>query len=161
MTEVLLPSGINTVRATVITDASFCPNTKSGGWAAWVKGDGGIVVKRSGALRLCENSTHAEVAAAANGCWLAAASGARELLLQSDCMAVIHILRGACKAPLLLETWRLLMAMPVMQGVVVTGRHVKGHGRVKDARTWVNDWCDREARIYMEKGRGNARRRPH
>jgi hypothetical protein len=28
-------------------------------------------------------------------------------------------------------------------------RHVKAHTRAQDARSWVNRWCDREAKIKM------------
>ena len=28
-------------------------------------------------------------------------------------------------------------------------RHVKAHSGVQDARSYVNEWCDREAKIYM------------
>ena len=28
-------------------------------------------------------------------------------------------------------------------------RHVKAHVEIKDARSWVNDWCDKEAKKWM------------
>ena len=155
---VLLPSGINTtLRATVITDASYCPLTGAGGWAGWIKIDNLATIKESGVLLQSANSTAAEVMAAANGVWCAARAGARQLLLQSDCMAVIHIVGGRSRAPHLIEIWQTLMAMPVMAGVQITARHVKGHGVVKDARTWVNDWCDKTARVHMERKRAALR----
>ena len=160
--SVLLPEGINTkppLRATVITDASYHPDTKAGGWAAWVKGDGGMVFRQSGPLPEAVNSTVAEVMAAANGVFLAANGGATQILLQSDCMAVIHLIQGKTQSPRILEVWARLMSFTCMRGVVVTARHVKGHGTIKDARTWVNDWCDRHARTHMERMRGNVRKR--
>lgn len=30
-------------------------------------------------------------------------------------------------------------------------RHVKAHSKVNDARSWVNDWCDKEAKKWMRK----------
>lgn len=146
------------VRATVITDASF--RGGYGGWAGWLRIDGHpLPIKESGQLRSCENSTVAEVMAAANGVWLAAYYGATHILLQSDCMAVIHLTQRLTKSERLLGIWRELMDRPHMVGVHVTGRHVKGHGQIKDARTWVNDWCDKNARRHMEKGyHGTSRR---
>ena len=95
--------------------------------------------------------------AAANGCFLAALNGATHLLLQSDCMAVIHLVNGRSRADRLLAVWGDLVAMPVLQGVYIAARHVKGHGKVHDSRTWVNAWCDRTA--YKIMGEARARHR--
>lgn len=29
-------------------------------------------------------------------------------------------------------------------------RHVKAHTSIKDSRTWVNNWCDKEAKKWMK-----------
>ncbi|MCK9513557.1 MAG: reverse transcriptase-like protein [Pigmentiphaga sp.] len=147
-------------KATVITDASFCPDTKIGTWAGWIKMDVPPYpgpIRGSGRLRHSEDSTTAEVMAAANGCYLAAANGASHILLQSDCMAVIHLVEGRGKAERLLAIWEDLMGRGVMAGVFITARHVKGHGRIHNARTWVNDWCDRTAYEIMRKARAEHR----
>ena len=147
-------------KATVITDASFCPDTKVGAWAGWIKMDRPPrpgPIKGSGLLRSCVDSTEAEVMAAANGCFVAAANGATHLLLQSDCMAVIHLVDGRARADRLLAVWNCLLARPPLQGVYITARHVKGHGKVHNARTWVNDWCDRTAYGIMREARAGHR----
>lgn len=157
---VFLPLGIITRplrKATVITDASYCQDSLAGGWAAWVKLDGGGSVKRGGILPQPASSTEAEVMAAANGCYLAAREGATHILLQSDCMAVIHLVHGQTRSESLLRIWRSFLAYEAMQGVQITARHVKGHGRIHDARTWVNDWCDRHAYQYMDQARAKHR----
>jgi len=41
-----------------------------------------------------------------------------------------------------------------LYGVRVTTRHVKGHTSNPDARSYVNRWCDREAKKHMREGRG-------
>lgn len=155
--SVILPSGITLnqpIRATVITDASFCPILKVGGWAAWIKGDGGISIKDGGILPAPDlNSTLAEMMAAGNGIWLAAKAGATCILIQSDCQAVIHLVEGQTRSPKLLAYWQDFMAMPLMAGVKLEARHVKGHGPILDARTWVNNWCDKTAGKYMEEAR--------
>lgn len=147
-------------KATVLTDASFCQETKIGAWAGWIKMDRPPqpgAIRGFGLLRVCEDSTLAEVMAAANGCFLAASHGASHILLQSDCMAVIHLVGGQGRASRLLEVWGQLVAMPVMEGVFISARHVKGHGRIHNARTWVNDWCDRTAYEIMREARAGYR----
>lgn len=144
-------------RATVITDASFCHETRASGWAAWIKLDGGEAIKTGGRLTSPINSTMAEVMAAGNGAWLAAKAGATHILLQSDCMAVIHCVKGQAQPGILKTLWQELQEMPVMAGVFVDARHVKGHGRIHDARTWVNDWCDRVAYQHMDGERARLR----
>lgn len=151
-----------TLRATVLTDASYCPYLKVGGWAAWVRIDNRAeAVKQQGMLLwdILDDSGMAEAMAAANGIWLAANLGAKAILLQTDCMAVVHLINGqSMKSERLLTVWAKLWALPIMRGVEVTARHVKGHGPVVNARTYVNGWCDRAAREEMEKAR--AIRRP-
>lgn len=100
----------------------------------------------------------AEVMAAANGVWLAAHHGAKIVLIQSDCMAVVDLVNQKVKAERLLEVWAQLHAFELMNGVQVSARHVKGHARITDARTYVNHWCDREAGHWMRKGRHHAAR---
>lgn len=155
--SVLLPSGITPNqprRATVITDASFCPILKVGGWAAWIKGDGGISIKDGGILPAPDlDSTVAEMMAAGNGIWLAAKAGATRILIQSDCQAVIHLVEGRTRSPKLLGHWEAFTALPIMAVVQLEARHVKGHGPIHNARTWVNGWCDKTAGQYMEQAR--------
>ena len=150
-------------RATVITDASFCPKAKVGAWAAWIRVDGmDKAIRGSGQLPFdaTPDSTVAEVMAAGNGCWLAAQQGATHLLLQSDCMAVIHLVEKRAKAERLLALWDHLLKLPDMAGVQnIMVRHVKGHGVVKDRRTFVNAWCDSAAYAELEKAR--AARKAH
>lgn len=140
------------MRATIITDASFCPKTKAAGWAAWITANppNGKVVRlqRSGPFNDDPDSpVHAEVRAAMNGLWLAYTFGARDLLLQSDCTAVGSMLRrGTYDYPSIAsEKW------PEAR---VRFRHVKGHTQDPAARSWVNRWCDREARKHMKQLRG-------
>lgn len=154
--SVLLPSGINTRpfrKATVITDASFDPKTGASGLAAWIKLDGGRSIKTGGVLKGAGNSTEAEILAAAYGVRLAAEAGASHILLQSDCMAVMHVVWKTATPNRMTQMWRDMLEEPKVLGVFVQARHVKGHGRIHDARTWVNDWCDRTAYKYMEQER--------
>lgn len=148
------------LRATVITDASFDPETGAAGWAAWIRhnNDGGVPVTQSGKIRgRCQNSTEAEIKAAINGVFIAARCGATHVLLQSDCMSVIHLAKGTAKSPWMLDLWNEAMYSAPFAGLVIRGKHVKGHGPINSARAYVNDWCDKYSRQHMRRGRKDAK----
>lgn len=154
------------MRATVITDASFAEH-KGGiytGWAAWVRLDRlPYPVKRSGVLRPepfpLRNSTHAELYAAINGVAIAHRHGASLVLLQTDCMGVVGVVDGSSRedSPLAV-LWRDAMDHAGLSGGAggprVKARHVKGHTNKLDSRSYVNRWCDAEAKKHMRKARG-------
>lgn len=133
------------VRATVIADASYDHQCGAAGWAAWIRVDGiGQAIRVFGPIRkaLARSSTEAEVRAAIFGIEAATRRGASAILIQSDCLAVIQ---GSH------DVWKDFLARN--PGLVVDARHVPGHTDGQDARTWVNNWCDRMARREMRRKR--------
>ena len=140
------------MKATVITDASFCHETKAGGWAAWIAYDGGTKEKQSGNFRSRPpNSGVAELQAALIGIWFAYKNGAREILIQTDCMSVVHAVqqRSGPYASKYREA-----QLEHFKDAKVRCKHVKGHSSTQDARSWCNRWCDEAAKIQMRKQRG-------
>lgn len=136
-----LPAPSNTLKVTVIVDASFCPQTRAGGWAAWLTSDKGRVQKAGCFHDLPQNSTQAELWAALNGIWFALEHGATHVLIQSDCQgALLKISRG-------------IPELSLFNGLFIKTKHVKGHTQTKDARSYVNRWCDSEAKKHMHKQR--------
>jgi len=131
------------MRATLITDASFCPKTRAGGWAVWITFDGGVRCKKAGRFTdKPQHSVMAECRAAMNGLAIAYARGARDILLQSDCMAVSTMLTQG--------KWGFKKAKTLhFPNAVITYRHVKGHTKNGNARSYVNRWCDAEAGQHM------------
>lgn len=136
-------SSNNTLRATVNTDASFCPHTRAGGWAVWISIDGGIKVKKSGMFKdRPRTSTEAELWAIFNGVWIAASMGVTSILIQGDCKAALaHVTRDT------MQTRQLHKSLP--GPVLIRTKHVKAHRDTDTARTWVNEWCDTEAKKWM------------
>lgn len=134
------------MRATVITDASFCSNTKAGGWAAWIAYDGGHKGRHAGAFRdRPPNSGIAELQAVFNGLWLAYKEGARGILVQTDCMSVVHAVRGTGPYAHLYGAAK----RDHFPQAAIRARHVKGHTSVQDSRSYCNRWCDSEAKRHM------------
>ena len=145
------------MRATAITDASYCqrPNRQCAGWAAWVKGDNGLAVKGYGVVKAHDGmtSTTAELYAALNGLWLAANGGATNVLIRSDCLTVQQAVNGTLRKQYLIDLWGNAIQSARLEHVVVSAKHVKGHGPVHDRATWVNDWCDNKAKFAMSQAR--------
>lgn len=136
-----------TLRATVNTDASFCPRTKAGGWAAWVAIDGGKKIKLSGKFhKRPKNSAEAELWAIFNGVFLAAQQGVTEVLVQSDCkIALEHLSRDSSQMRYFFRR---------LPGEVrIRTKHVNAHTDTATPRTWVNDWCDKMAKNHMREQR--------
>lgn len=121
-------------RTTLIADASWCPDTRAGGWAVWVtvNKDGEVFRHNAkGRFKECPASAlEAEVWALENGIYVARTKGAGPILAQSDCTGALGQLRRRYSD--------------------ITFRHVKGHTKNQDSRSWVNRWCDRHARRQMK-----------
>lgn len=138
------------MRVTVITDASFCPDTFVGGWAAWIAMPNGIKLKRYGALKENPlNSTDAEFKAAINGIVLAVRQGATNILLQSDC---INVVKAINEQEVKLSATLAENSVDVSR-IKLIARHVKGHTVLTGARYFVNRWCDKMAKLSMREKR--------
>lgn len=144
------------VRATVLTDASYCPFTRCGGWAAWVNGDHmQAAAKHSGRIHAVgmPSSTDAEVYAALNGVWLARHYGATHILLRTDCKAVLYLADGTAKSERLISVWSQAISREDMSGIYLRVTHIRAHGEIKCRASYVNDWCDRRAKAAMRQFR--------
>lgn len=135
------------MRATVITDASFCPKTKAAGWAAWVRVDGiSEPIKRYGAFKEpVASARDAEMLAAINGVFIAAKVGATQVLVQTDCLSVVHMFEGVTVQKSIKDAFTRAQAKAGILGLKVSAKHVKGHSNDPASRSWVNRWCDEQA----------------
>lgn len=140
------------MRATVITDASFCHKTKAAGWACWISADNGKT-KKGGKFHKCpRTSQEAEYWAALNGVALALQVGAVDILLQSDCLSVVNKLNRAAASSRVRTDLR--KASFSLSRHTLRCRHVKGHqSSSAGARFFVNNWCDKHAKVHMNQQR--------
>lgn len=145
------------IKATVISDASHCPRLNVGGWAAWVRVDNfRIPIKGYGVIKgNPSDATVAEIYAAMNGVWLATQYGAQDILLQTDCMAVVNLVNRTAKSERIIRIWREARQMMwyVRKVKNLSARHVPGHKEVHNAATFVQDWCDIHAGKAMREAR--------
>lgn len=147
------------MRATVITDASFCPKTKAAGWAAWVRVDCiSEPIKRYGAFRdRVASSRDAEMLAAINGVFIAAKFGATRILVQTDCLAVVHMFEGVTVKQAIKLAFTRAQEKAGILGLNVSAKHVKGHSKDPASRSWVNRWCDEQAGKEMRNYRAEIK----
>jgi len=149
------PKKVNCI--TINTDASFHPGLKVGGYAFYVVCD--LFKIQKGGMFKCQprSPIEAEMMCMANA--LTALLRQKELptakliVINSDCLWSFSQIgrkkQGVGKTVAkILKQVRQEMAW---KGIVMPEyefRHVKAHNGTKDARSWVNDWCDREAKKW-------------
>lgn len=138
---------------TINTDASFNHQHKIGGFAFYIR-FGNVRIRYAAAFKNPVASAHeAEVLAIGNALHtlLKRTDLVRVywLVVNSDCkLAMEDILQGKTPAGKKVKAiWT-----KVRKQLRITKhafRHVKAHNGTPDARSYVNDWCDRQARKQM------------
>jgi len=144
---------------TILADASFCPDTKVGGFGCWVAGSRG---KRSfqGMLNgFIDNNNCAEMMAVVNALFLARKNllvdvGDR-VLIQTDCTAAIMAFIGSrqpstAQEQTVVEWYRRIQ---VESELKITLKHVKGHSKRNEGRFVSNNICDKQAKQEMQRAR--------
>lgn len=162
---------------TIFADASWCQHTKVAGWGAWVKADGwqkGEVL--GGCIDFSISSGMSELRAIANAIlfckkqnWFAEGES---IMVQSDSTAALQVLLrctrvrvfytssadisdarilGSRKKPLDKEELHFLNKIQdAVLGSKIYVRHVKGHKKGATSRSWVNERCDAEAKLFLQ-----------
>lgn len=146
---------------TINTDASFHPLCNLGGYAFYIICDHFKVMK-SGAFKGVLKDPHdAEIKCIANALHSLLSQPEiprvnNKIIINTDSMDCIKKLGGVNRKKypvhhLAIEMTRKLSKRKDGSYVKFEYRHVKAHEEVKDARGWVNQWCDREAKKWMRK----------
>jgi ribonuclease HI len=146
---------------TINTDASFSKYHKMGGYAFWAVSNT-FKITKSGAFKAkCTDSTDCEIKCIINALMtvLHGCAGVTRVIVNTDSMNAIHILtndRDAqkrwCRGVKINGKYRAAYHK-VLSGAksraVIEFRHVKAHTGEDSARSWVNEWCDTEAKKAM------------
>lgn len=144
---------------TIMCDASFCHDTKAGGFGYWIASGRG---KKGGGGSFkidCDNSENAETLAIVNSLYIACneqlVQEGDRVLIQSDCTGAIRWFEGKGIS----ANRQKVRALELFNNKVdelklhVLFRHVKGHSKKKDARSRSNNHCDKRAYKAMCKAR--------
>lgn len=141
---------------TMNTDASFCPYTKAGGWAFWIKSDRFTLKKSGGFKGDTISSTDAEMKAIANALHFIVSL---EKIPTVDCIvintdskwSIDRIKTQKKKGTTVLINQYLQQIKLKTNAKEIIFKHVKAHTGIDDARSWVNEWCDEQAKKHMRK----------
>lgn len=144
---------------TVMTDASWCPDTKAGGFGYWVVSDRGRHGGGGELKQLPGCATEAEMMAVVNGLHcalkLAIAQKGDGILIQTDCQWAITVFNLVSLSNLpenakqFLPILKAFKALKEKHELRIVFRHVKGHSVRKNPRYIANNMCDKRARQGM------------
>ncbi len=143
---------------TINTDASYHPHEKVAGFAFWIVCDDFKLVKSGELRKKCHRPEVAEFRCIINAVHLLFQQDCKKIskiILNTDCLNVIHLLKRdgvAIRRYKLNGDWSSNM-VKMFYGIVgqtpIEFRHVKAHVSTDTARSWVNDWCDSNAKQAM------------
>jgi ribonuclease HI len=144
---------------TINTDASFHPKHKVGGYAFYIVCDYFKIMKSGMIKSKVSNSWRAEMMALGNAFYCLSKQPElpkvkNKIIVNTDCQHNINRLECSIKRTELTrrvhglkETVRQKVGLSNHK--MVEMRHVKAHQEVVDAKTWVNNWCDKESKKWM------------
>jgi len=146
---------------TINTDASFSNTHKVGTYAFYIVCDL-FKIQKSGMFKAQPKSAmDAEMMCMANAFHTLLAQKelpkVKKIVINSDCLFSFQHIKLKSRnevgkqAAQLLKRLRREMAFREVVYPSFDFRHVKAHNGTPDARSWVNDWCDKEAKKWMKK----------
>lgn len=147
---------------TINTDASHSPTTQVAAWATWIKSSH-YLIKEAGLFpEPVPNSSVAELMAIEQALILLDKlidsqeflrdhrdHGTIIIYFNTDSMWSVHALKGLVKRSKHVAIARRIKSLADPYEIIP--RHVKGHTKQDDARSWVNNWCDRQSRSLVRK----------
>jgi ribonuclease HI len=149
------------MNVTLLSDASWCPETFAGGWGSWAVserqacGGGGSLKER------VPSSNHAEMMAVVNALHHAFIAGVLcdgdTVLIQVDCVAAIRSLEGPLRYADFYPIVDRFKKFKTAHKLKISFRHVKGHTGRTEARYIANKMCDKRAKKGMRDARRQIR----
>ncbi len=144
---------------TINTDASYNFHNQKGGYAFYIVCNNGKILK-SGKIKNPDKSLDCEMKAIANALYMFKGSdlnkGVTKIIINTDCKPAILHIKEKSKFDIGRYIHRKIKAIKKQNGNFgmvkdfCEFRHVKAHTGKNDARSWVNDWCDREAKKHTK-----------
>lgn len=139
---------------TVNTDASYSHKKNAAGYAFYIKCDLFKIQKGGMFKTMPDNPMDAEMKCIANA--LHTLSSQKELpkcrliVINSDCLNCFGLIKKKSANSTGRKIYNILRELRKKTGMPKFDfRHVKAHSGVKDARSYVNEWCDKEAKKWM------------
>lgn len=148
---------------TINTDASWCPETKKAAYAFWAVSNSFKITKSGVFKNKCESSRCAETRCIINALStvLLSNSGISKVIVNTDSKYSIWTLeeqkinKQKWKSNLYLHIAYKTLLKNDKNKAKIEFRHVKAHSGVQDSRSYVNKWCDKEAKKQLRRIRNN------
>jgi len=157
---------------TINTDASY--REGCAGYAFWIVCDAGKIQKAGRIQGKTLGSVQSEMMCIANAIYTLKHSkfkGVNKVIVNTDSLTSINYLVGESKfkseSPLgcAIDEARFNMMEVCMKfgksirdiSTMFEFRHVKAHSGKKDSRSYVNEWCDKEAKKYCKQSYLNTK----
>lgn len=143
---------------TINTDASFNHKQNVGGYAFYIICDTFKITKGGVFKTPPKNAQEAEMMCMANALYTLLVQPelptTSNIVINSDCLFSFEKIglkkNGIGKiVAQILKKVRVATSYKKSVRPKFSFRHVKAHNKTPDARSWVNDWCDKEAKKYM------------
>lgn len=145
---------------TINTDASFHKHLKFGSYAFWAICNDWKITKSGVFRKKCQTSDDAESKCIINALTVILKShkGISKIIINTDSLNAIayltkdenHIKRYGLSMPKMRQFQQCLTMLPILKNrIEIEYRHVKAHSGVNDKRSYVNEWCDSEAKKQL------------
>lgn len=149
---------------TLMTDASWCPQTNLGGYGYWCTSSRSRVGGGSPIYTKSNNSYEAEFKGVVESLVECINRGAIAhgdcILVQLDCQGVVNALNGdglTIKSPFGKEAYAYVEYLKEKYNLILQCKHVRGHTTSNDKRSVSNRICDARAREGLELARSRGR----
>lgn len=148
---------------TILCDASYCAETKAGGYGFWIASNLGKTGGGGEFRKLFDNSIGAEMAAVVNTVVISVRKSyvfsGDHMLIQTDCMAAIDrfLNRNRCGSTQEIEAMEFFHDFIASHNLTFRFKHVKGHTGNNGARFRANNHCDEHAKTFMRAMRKRIR----
>lgn len=150
-------------RCTLITDASWCPDTNAAGFGGWCAGTMGSGKVGGAIVDLLPSSQVAETVAVCNAIWMSMNKGLlvadTDLLIQIDNLNVIKMFEGKREPSNKHERKALDWFKETVskQELRVRFRYIKSHNDAEETKYYCHNLCDKEAKSFMRHRRSQVR----
>ena len=146
---------------TINTDASFHPILKYGAYAFWAISNDFKITKSGVFRKKCKTPDDAEAKCIVNALTIIikAHKGISRIIVNTDSLNAIayltndknHVSRYCLSSAKRRQFSKMLSELKSIQNVKIEFRHVKAHSGISDKRSYVNEWCDKEAKKQLRK----------
>lgn len=150
---------------TINTDASFSKARLRGAYAFWIVCNAGRIKKHGPIRSKVKNPTEAELKCIVNALHTLKESGwlnslRNHVIINTDSKDSISLLEnnkneiamwGLMKKSNLHASAKFFSIKETLGNTKIEFRHVKAHSGKDDARSYVNEWCDKMAKMEMGK----------